>query len=444
MPPPRRALPLFPEGVPAMPAAPRITTRGAAPTPRYVVWELTLRCDLACHHCGSRAGKPRAGELGRDEALAIVQDLASMGTREVALIGGEAYLAPHFLDVVRAVAGAGIRCSMTTGGRGLDAATARAAREAGMAAVSVSVDGLEATHDRLRGVAGSHRAALAAIGHVRDAGMEAFANTQWNRLNLPEVEPLGDLLLDAAILAWQVQLTGPMGRAADWPDLLLQPHEMLDLVPRLAALAERALARGCRVEASNNLGYFGPHEHLLRAAHWQGCTAGIHVLGIEADGSVKGCPSLPSAPYVGGNLRTSSLREIWEETAPLRFARDRNESELWGYCARCYYAAECRGGCSWTAHTLLGRRGNMPYCHHRALELQREGRRERLVHREAAPGLPFDFGRFELVEEAWEGRDQCLPASDPPVCPPSLPASLPLGEASGPSGAGGKPPRGGP
>jgi radical SAM protein with 4Fe4S-binding SPASM domain len=393
-----RSLPLFPAG-------PRVVSAGAAPTPRYVVWELTLRCDLACHHCGSRAGKPRAGELGLDEALAVVDQLAAMGAREVALIGGEAYLAPHFLDVIRAIARAGIRCTMTTGGRGLDADVARAAREAGMAAVSVSVDGLPATHDRLRGVAGSQRAAIAAIGHVRDAGMEPYANTQYNRLNAPEVEPLAALLLDQGIRAWQVQLTGPMGRAADWPEVLLQPYELLDLVPRLAAVAERARARGCRVEAANNLGYFGPHEGALRAAHWQGCQAGVHTLGIEADGSVKGCPSLPSAPYVGGNLRTASLAAIWGSTAPLRFARDRSTDELWGYCARCYYASECRGGCSWTAHTLLGRRGNMPFCHHRALELRREGKRERIVRREAAPGQPFDFGRFDVVEEPWiEGQ----------------------------------------
>jgi radical SAM protein with 4Fe4S-binding SPASM domain len=426
--------------------APRMTFAGAAPSPRYVVWELTLRCDLACHHCGSRAGKPRAGEITRDEALGIVAELAAMGTREVALIGGEAYLAPHFLEVVAAIAEAGIRCSMTTGGRGLDGPLARAAKGAGMAAVSVSVDGLAATHDRLRGVAGSHRAAVAAIGHVRDAGMEAFANTQWNRLNLPEVEPVADLLIDAGILAWQVQITGPMGRAADWPDVLLQPYELLSLVPRLATVAERARARGCRVEAANNLGYFGPHEHALRAAHWQGCSAGIHVLGIEADGSVKGCPSLPSAPYVGGNLRANGIRPIWEDAPELRFARDRGAegvaSELWGYCARCYYAAECRAGCSWTAHTLLGRRGNMPYCHHRATELQREGKRERLVQRETAPGLPFDFGRFDLIEEPWEAPGQGLPASDPGagVLALSGAGALPLG--AGGSGMG--PPRGGP
>lgn len=367
--------------------------------PTYVVWELTLACDLACRHCGSRAGKARAGELDREACLDVVAQLAAMGTRELTFIGGEAYLAPFWLDVVRAAAAAGIRPTLTTGARAMDAALARAAAEAGLAAVSVSVDGLEATHDRLRAVPGSWRAAMAALGHVRAAGMTPTANTQFNRLNLPEIDPLADALYDAGIRAWQVQLTGPMGRAADHPDWLLQPYDMLELVPRLAAAARRGKARGVTVNAGNNLGYFGPFEADLRLEYWKGCAAGLHVLGIEANGDVKGCPSLPSAPYVGGNLRETPLAEIWSRAAPLRFARDRGADELWGYCARCYYAEECRGGCSWTSHTLLGRRGNMPWCHHRAESLAREGVRERLVKVEAAPGEPFDFGRFELVEE---------------------------------------------
>ena len=38
-----------------------------------VVWELTLRCNLACGHCGSRAGRPRANELTTGEALDVVR-----------------------------------------------------------------------------------------------------------------------------------------------------------------------------------------------------------------------------------------------------------------------------------------------------------------------------------------------------------------------------------
>ena len=69
--------------------------------PVYAVWELTLRCDHACHHCGSRAVKARPDELTTDQALGVVQQLAAMGAKEVVLIGGEAYLHEGFLTIIK-------------------------------------------------------------------------------------------------------------------------------------------------------------------------------------------------------------------------------------------------------------------------------------------------------------------------------------------------------
>jgi len=380
---------------------PRFVTPDTHDRPAYVVWELTLKCDLACRHCGSRAGKARTKELSLDEALDVVQQLADMGTEEVTFIGGEAYLYPDWLKVVEATAKAGIQCGLTTGARAVTPMLARQAKAAGINKMSVSIDGLEATHDKLRAVQGSWQACINALGHMRDAGITLCANTQFNRLNLPEVEALAEVLLAQEIAMWQVQITGPMGRASEQADWLLQPYDMLDLIPRLAAVAKKAEAQGCVVHAANNLGYFGPHEQQLRHGHWQSCTAGQYTLGIEADGSIKGCPSLPSAPYVGGNITDRPLAEIWRESAQLRFTRERSTDELWGFCKGCYYAETCKAGCSWTAHTLLGRRGNMPYCHHRAIEQREAGVRERLIKVEDAPGQPFDFGRFEIVTEPW-------------------------------------------
>lgn len=56
-------------------------------------------------------------------------------------------------------------------------------------------------------------------------------------------------------------------------------------------------------------------------------------------------------------------------------------------------------GCTWTSFVTLGRPGNNPFCHHRALEMQKQGIRERVVQRSPAPGEPFDHGMFELVVE---------------------------------------------
>src|SRR5581483_2591162 len=74
----------------------------------YVVWELTLRCDLACDHCGSRAGKARPDELTTDEALDLVRQIAEMGAREVTIIGGEAYLRDDWHVIARAIVDAGM------------------------------------------------------------------------------------------------------------------------------------------------------------------------------------------------------------------------------------------------------------------------------------------------------------------------------------------------
>ena len=189
-----------------MPAARRLDVVTEAHHPRYVVWELTLACDQPCTHCGSRAGTARPDELDRDQALDVVRQLAAMGTREVVLIGGEAYLHPAFLDVVRALVAAGVRASMTTGGAGVTPALARELGAAGMALVSVSVDGLAATHDLLRAGKGSVARATAALAALRDAGLEIAANTNINRLNLGELEALYPILRDAGIRGWQVQL----------------------------------------------------------------------------------------------------------------------------------------------------------------------------------------------------------------------------------------------
>jgi radical SAM protein with 4Fe4S-binding SPASM domain len=40
------------------------------------------------------------------------------------------------------------------------------------------------------------------------------------------------------------------------------------------------------------------------------CGAGRATLGIEANGDIKGCPSLPSSDYVGGNVRDHGLKDI--------------------------------------------------------------------------------------------------------------------------------------
>ena len=151
--------------------------------PLFAVWEITLRCDQHCRFCGTRAGKARDDELSTEGALDMVRQLAEMGTVEVALHGGEAYLRDDWLTIVQAIRGHGMDCTMVTGGRGMSQQEAEDAKQAGVNAVSVSVDGTAATHDDLRGLSGSHASAMQALTNLRRAGVAVGCNTQLNRQN---------------------------------------------------------------------------------------------------------------------------------------------------------------------------------------------------------------------------------------------------------------------
>jgi Y-X(10)_GDL-associated radical SAM protein len=387
--------------------------------PVHVVWEITLACNLKCAHCGSRAGKVRPSELSTAECFDVVDQLARLGTREITLIGGEAYLRRDWTDIIARITSHGILASMQTGGRALTEERVRAAKEAGLGTCGVSVDGLEELHDEVRGVKGSFRSAMQALELLRKYDIPSGSNTQIGSRTMPQLRGILHEIASRGAQGWQIQLTVAMGNAVDNDHLLLQPYQLLELMPLIADLYDEARSLGVRMQAGNNIGYFGPHEHKWRMGNnekpFSGCAAGQAVLGIEADGAIKGCPSLPTAQFSGGNVRDMTIEDIWTYSREIRFSRDRQIHELWGRCRGCYYADVCRGGCTWTSTVLFGRPGNNPYCHYRALELSKRGLRERVAKIEEAPGTPFDQGKFALITEPLDGGDGPREIAEPPA-----------------------------
>ncbi|CAM2010597.1 radical SAM/SPASM domain-containing protein [Acanthopleuribacter pedis] len=394
----------------ANPAA-EADTSGSYQRTTYAVWEITLKCNLACAHCGSRAGDSRVDELSTAEAFDLIHQMADLGIKEVSLIGGEAFLRKDWLDLATEITRVGMRPTMTTGGFGISERTAERMAEAGIRGVSVSVDGLEAVHDKLRGRKGSWKQVFQTLAHFRKVGIPFGCNTQINRLSAPQFPLLYQTLLDAGVSFWQIQLTVPMGNAVESNQILMQPWELVDLYPMLAWLSKTGHAEGLQIQPGNNIGYFGPYERAMRGVRFKdnqnvfytGCNAGLQVIGIEADGSIKGCPSLPTNAYTGGNIREKKLEDIFYNAEELKFNENAGTPEgtdhLWGGCKGCEFAELCRGGCNWTAHVFFGKRGNNPYCHHRALKQVANGQRERFSLKTGAAGLPFDHGIFDMVTE---------------------------------------------
>ena len=134
--------------------------------------------------------------------------------------------------------------------------------------------------------------------------------------------------------------------------------------------------------------------------------AGRFVMGIESNGAVKGCPSLPTRGYVGGNVRAASLAQNLGRRARARLHAPPHRRQSVGLLPD----LPVRRGLPrrLQLHRALAAR---PPRQQSLLPLSRDktlaadGVRERLVPRERAPGEPFDHGRYELVREPFDAPD---------------------------------------
>jgi radical SAM protein with 4Fe4S-binding SPASM domain len=344
--------------------------------PRFVVWELTLACNLRCGHCGSRAGKGRPNELSTSECVDLVFQLADLECALLTLSGGEPTLRPDWLTIARAAMSRGILVNVVSNGLAMSLDMALQVKDSGLANVGLSLDGLADTHEALRGRETFGKLAQA-VRNLNRAKVPVSIMTTLNRHTAVELEKIHDLAVDMGAAAWRVQLGKPMGNLADNDELVIPPEALLDVVPRLARIKKES---PIWVDVGDSIGYYGPHERLLRKTRWPnmgnwwaGCQAGRRALGIESDGGIKGCLSLQASleecvggdPFREGDIRTRSLADIWFDPHSFAFSRWQAAEDLSGECRTCRYARRCRGGAKCVAAAFTGRLGEDPYCYHR-------------------------------------------------------------------------------
>lgn len=298
---------------------------------------MTERCNLRCAHC-YQDDSP-AAELG-DEALRSVLAqfralLAEIGRRSgaptahITLTGGEPFVRAGFRELLEEVARERQRWSFAvlTNGTTVDRSLARQLAKLGTGFVQVSLEGTPETHDRIRG-AGSHARAVAGLRHLvraRVPTMVSFTARRDNWRELPSVIALARALGVGRV--WSDRMI-PLGHGER--DQVLGPEETRELVALLAR--ERAIGGRTEVAAHRALQFPASGGRPYR------CSAGIGLLTVLTDGTVVPCRRMP-VPV--GDLRQSSLSEIWFEAPYLQALR---EPRVARGCEGCFHERTCGGG----------------------------------------------------------------------------------------------------
>jgi radical SAM protein with 4Fe4S-binding SPASM domain len=331
--------------------------------PHSVVWEITWACNMRCIHCGTSAGKRRPDELTTSEALGLIDELAALGCQSITLSGGEPLMREDWPELGRRIKERGVLLYMVTNGFSVDQNVVDTMLDMKFDRVAISFDGVEKTHNYIRQRPDAYERALNAMRLMQKSGqLDWCAISQICNINLAELDDIRNILIAEGCRTWRVQMTTNTGRMQGLADMVLS----LDNYPRLIdKMIEFKRSNTITVDVGENIGYYGAKASaLLDGFPYFGCYAGTRVAGIESNGNVKGCLSMPEE-FVEGNIRSSSFTEIWNDPDKFSYNRRFTRDTAKGFCHQCRYLPLCRGGCATTSVSQSGCRADNPYCMYR-------------------------------------------------------------------------------
>ncbi len=320
----------------------------------YLFWECTTRCNLNCLHCGSDCAKDSSFvDMPMAHFLKALDTISCKPKNfTVVITGGEPLLRKDLEVCGLEIRKRGFRWSMVSNGMLYNAERHNSLLNAGLGALTISLDGLEANHSWLRNSTRSFTAVNEAISlAVSSSRLNFDIVTCVNRRNVNELPAIYDYLMLKGVKTWRLFTITPIGRAINNPDLFLTRDElkyMLDFI------AQKRLERKLDIKLSCE-GYVGSYEYKVRKNHFF-CRAGINIGSILIDGSISACPNIDRS-FSQGNIYSDNFYEVWQS----RFSPFRNRS--WnrvGKCANCSEYSKCGGN---GFHNWHGGKQDVLVCH---------------------------------------------------------------------------------
>ena len=323
-----------------------------------VVWNMTRRCNLKCVHCYARSEDiSYDNELTHEQSIAMMDDLARFGVPVLLFSGGEPTVHPRLVEYAKYAVSKGMRAVISTNGTLITKEKAKALKEVGLSYVGISLDGLEATHDKFRGVKGSYKKVMAAIENCQEAGIKVGLRFTLNKRNVKDVPGIFDLLEEKNIpraCFYHLVYSGRGSEIAKEDLSHEETREILDLImDRTKDLHDRNLAKEILTVDNHADGPY-VYQRLLnedpqRAAEVlellemnEGNNSGRGIGCISWDGEVY--PDQFWREKSLGNIKDMPFSEIWTNVDnEFLMKLKEKKKHVKGRCAGCRWLDICGG-----------------------------------------------------------------------------------------------------
>jgi MoaA/NifB/PqqE/SkfB family radical SAM enzyme len=267
---------------------------------RLVLWELTRFCNLACKHCctGSSPAVSRKDDLPTDAALAALHQLGAAEVAELYLTGGEPLARQDFVELLLAAGETeGLALYVATNGTFIRDRHVKAFETASVRAITISVDGHDATsHDAIRGPGAFAKTELG-IRRCVQAGLAVRLSHMITPTNYESIPRFCEFAVRVGVRSVALHTIIPAGTAVHSPRLVLRSpmtQAIQDAIKAAAASYQGTLEIQHGLEGSGN-----PRH----------CIAGQQLLHISPTGDVSPCSWMYKLDpaFRLGNLREEPL-----------------------------------------------------------------------------------------------------------------------------------------
>jgi len=323
-----------------------------------VVWNMTRRCNLKCVHCYAQSeDKDYNNELSHEESLKMIDDLAEFGVPVLLFSGGEPLIHPRLVEYAEYAVKKGMRAVISTNGTLITKEKAEILKKIGLSYVGISIDGLEDTHNKFRGVNNAYKKAMEAVKHCQAAGIKVGLRFTINKRNVDDIPGMFDILDKMNIPRACFYHLVYSGRGSDIAkeDLSHQEtRETLDLImKRTKELHDQGKPKEI-LTVDNHAD--GPYIYLKllkedpkRAAEVlellemnEGNNSGRGIGCISWDGEVH--PDQFWREKSLGNIKSKPFSEIWTDSSN-KFLMKMKEKKKYvkGRCSQCKWLDICAG-----------------------------------------------------------------------------------------------------
>lgn len=307
----------------------------------YLFWECTLRCNIRCQHCGSDCHSD-AGvkDMPYQDFLKVTEQLKKeLNPNKVMIVitGGEPLMRNDLELVGHELMQQGYPWGFVTNGFALTEERFNRLLQAGLRSMTISLDGLEESHNWLRGHPQSFQRAVNAI-HIASKADNGFifdVVTCVNQKNISELNEIKKLLINHNVSRWRIFSICPIGRAKENPLLHVSNEQFREVMDFIKLNRDEGIIHtnfGCE-------GFLGDYETEVRDGFFF-CRAGINVASVLADGSICACPNIDRRNFAQGNIYSDDFLTIWKNKFNLMRNRSWAKS---GKCADCKEFKWCRG-----------------------------------------------------------------------------------------------------